>query len=138
MPDPLERSPIAAAPLSVLLPAHNAQAHLGELLQSWIAYLDTLQREYEILLIDDGSTDDTRKIAEDLAGKQPRLQVLRHETHRGFGASLRTGLGAARHPLFFYSTCDRLYQPAELKKLLDRIDQADLVSGYRAGRPVPM
>jgi glycosyltransferase involved in cell wall biosynthesis len=81
--------------------------------------------------VDDGSTDRSAALAEEWAGRHPRGRVLRHRVRSGFGAALRTGLAAARHPLFFYSTCDNQYEPADLKQLLDVIDQVHVVSGYR-------
>ena len=71
------------------------------------------------LLIDDGSADRTVEVAEGLAKKYPRLQISRHETPRGFGAALRTGLASAKHPLFFYSACKPGYRPNDLKRLLE-------------------
>jgi len=135
MPEPPELPPIAQAPLSVLLPAYQEQAHVEETLNGWLTYLNRLERDYEIVLVDDGSSDATAALAESLAAGQPRLRVFRHPLPRGFGACLRTGLEAAQHPLVFYTTCDLQYQPSDLQRLLELIDQVDLVSGYRtAGR----
>lgn len=132
-----QRPPIATAALSVILPACNVGPTVKTVLHSWIAYLDSLQRDYEIILVDDGSTDGTATEAEALAQDKPNLHVLKHSQQRGFGAALRTGLAAAKQPLLCYAACDPLYRPAELAKLLEGIDQVDLVSGYRGGRPMP-
>jgi glycosyltransferase involved in cell wall biosynthesis len=136
-PDPMQRPAIAGAPLSVVLPAHNAAAILAPLLEEWSKCLDGLGREYEILLVDDGSSDDTRAQAEALARLRPRLRILRHAQQRGFGAALRTGIDEARQPLLFYTTCDRQYRPEDLGRLLGTIDKVDLVSGLRLWRPLP-
>lgn len=132
-----QRPPIATAALSVILPACNVGPTVKTVLHSWFAYLDSLQRDYEIILVDDGSTDGTAAEAEALAQEKPNLRVLKHVQQRGFGAALRTGLAAAQHPLLCYAACDPHYHPAELAKLLEYIDQMDLVSGYRGGRPMP-
>ncbi|MBL8797957.1 MAG: glycosyltransferase family 2 protein [Planctomycetia bacterium] len=132
------RPPIAASPLSVILPAHHAAASVASVLQGWFAYLDTLNRDYEILLVDDGSSDRTVATAEALAAEKPSLRVLKHDQQRGFGAALRTGLAAAKHPLVCYAACDARYPAAELAKLLERIDLVDLVSGFRGATPVPL
>lgn len=143
VPDPAEatdktlRTPIATEPLSVVLPACNVASTVKSVLQSWFTYLDSLQRDTEIILVDDGSTDGTAAEAESLAAEQPKLRVLKHDRPRGFGAALRTGLAAARHPLLCYASCDPLYPPAELAKLLERIDRVDAVTACRCGRPVP-
>ena len=96
MPDPPKLPPVATAPLSVLLPAHNAAVWLDEVLAGWTTYLATLNRDYEILLVDDGSKDDTEERASTAARANPRLVVLRHPIRLGYGACLRTGLTVAR------------------------------------------
>jgi glycosyltransferase involved in cell wall biosynthesis len=104
---------------------------------AWVSFLNGLNRAYEILVIDDGSSDATPRLTAELKDRHSKVRVLRHEAPRGDGAALRTALATARYPLFFYTTCDPRYQPGDLKRLLKVIDTVDLVSGYRAGRPVP-
>jgi glycosyltransferase involved in cell wall biosynthesis len=131
MPDPLERAPIAEAPLSVLLPAYNQEADLEKSLGDWVAYLESLGRDYEILVVDDGSTDRTGELSEGFSVNHPRMRVLRHTSRQGIGAALRTGLAAVQHPLCFYADCNNGYVPSDLKLLLEAIDQVDLVAPYR-------
>jgi glycosyltransferase involved in cell wall biosynthesis len=138
MPEPTPLPPVATQPLSVVLLAHNDAAHLEKVVSDWLAYLDGLQREYEVILVDDGSTDGTGGRAAGLAERRGRLHVIRHPTHQGEGAALRSGLARARYPLVFYTLCDPRYRPNDLEKLLKHIDQVHLISGYRAGRPVPL
>src|SRR5262249_32453066 len=71
------------------------------------------------------------------AGKHPNVILLKHDRPRGFGAALRTALEKAQHPLFFYSSFDYPYQPSDLRKLIDRINDVDLVTGFRSAVPVP-
>jgi glycosyltransferase involved in cell wall biosynthesis len=123
--------------LSVVLPAYNAASFLTPVLADWTAALNAVGREYEILLVDDGSTDGTAAQLEALAKLNPRQRVLQHGTRRGYGAALRTGIDAARHPLVCLATCDRQYQPADLPRLLGTSDKADIVIGYRLRRPPP-
>src|SRR5206468_724433 len=92
---------------------------------------------YEIILVDDGSTDRTGAAAEALGARDVRLRVLRHGDHRGQGAALRTGLAAATKPLLFYTTADRQYQPSDLNRLLPAIDKVHVISGFRVWQPVP-
>ena len=128
-----ERPPVAEAALSVVLVGHNDRAHLEGVLEAWTAYLNALARNYEVLLIDDGSTDGMSRAAEALLERHPQLRLLRHNNRRGLGAALRTGLQHARFPLISYTTCDHQYQPTDLGRLLEWIDRTDLVGGYRVG-----
>ena len=138
MPDLPNLPPVASQPLTVALLAHNDAAHVAELASAWAAHLDGLDRDYQLLLVDDGSADDTAARAEALREKHPRLEVVRHEAPRGVGAALRTAVAAAKQPLFFYTLCDPRYRPDDLPRLLGAIDQVHFVGGYRAGRPVPL
>ena len=89
------------------------------------------------MLVDDGSADGTAERAEVLREKLPRLEVLRRSFAAGLVAALRTALEAAKLPLFFYTLCDPRYRPDDLPRLFQTIDPVHLVTGYRAGRPVP-
>jgi glycosyltransferase involved in cell wall biosynthesis len=137
MPELPELPAIATAPLAVVLPVHNAEAYLETGVVGWVNYLETLCRPYTVLLVNDGSTDRTAELAEGLARRFPRLQVLTHATRQGYGASLRTALPSAQAPLLFYGTCDGQYRPEDLNLLLKEIDAVHLVSGGRTGRPTP-
>jgi glycosyltransferase involved in cell wall biosynthesis len=137
MPDLPALPPVASQPLTVALLAHNDASHVEDLLSAWAQYLDGLERDYQILLVDDGSVDDTTQRADGLRDKISRLEVLRHEKPAGVGAALRTALASAKHPLFFYTLCDPRFRPDDLPRLLQAIDAVHCVSGYRAGRPVP-
>ena len=129
-----ELPPIATAPLSAVLLAHNAESLLEPTVAAWVSCLEDRRRAYELLVVDDGSTDQTGKLGETLAGRHPHLRLLHHDVPRGLGACLRTALEAAQHPLLFYTLCSDQYQPTDLLLLLKWIDKADLVSGYRPRR----
>jgi glycosyltransferase involved in cell wall biosynthesis len=127
-----ELPPIQSEPITALLPIYNDRATLQPTLEAWISVLNSLNRDYEIILVDDASTDGSLDLAQTLAEKNPRVRPMRHETHAGFGACLRTGLESARFPLLLISTCDGCYQPAELTRFLKWIDKVHLVAGYRS------
>lgn len=131
--------------LTVVIPAHNAAAELQRVLPAWGAVLTNLNRPFEILVVNDGSTDGTAAALETLTKRINGLRVLTHETQRGFGACLRDALAEARHPLFMYAGADYPYTPTDIKPMLERIDlrdeilgkQPDLISGARVGKPRP-
>src|SRR5262249_10962309 len=121
MPELPSLPPIASAPVSLLLLAHEDAAHAPDVVSAWADQFDKLQREYEILVIDDGPRDLTAVLA--AAKTLPQLRVLGHTVERGPGAALRTGLAAARFPLVVTCPCDRQYRPEDLGLLLKEIDK---------------
>src|SRR5438105_3886840 len=127
MNEPLTRPKIAQEPISVLLPAYNQAAGLEAIVGAWVRELDRLERPYELIVIDDASTDGTPAILERLSATKAAVAVVRHEERQGFGAGLRAGLNVAKQPLLFYTACDYPYSPTDLKKLLAVIDNADIV-----------
>lgn len=133
----MQLSRITKAALSVVLTTHNVAEGLPKIVEDWLAYLGRLKRDYELILVDNASTDGTADAADALAAAHPKVRVLRLAEQRGVGACLRIGIEAARHPLLFYSSADPVYRPIDLGRLLGRLPKAHLISGYRAGRPVP-
>lgn len=142
----MSKQPASRDGISVVIPVYNAADRLEKAVPPWGDALVRLGRDYEIIVVDDGSTDATPGILESFAaGRVRHLSVLRHETHRGFGACLRTAIDQAKYPLLFYTGLDYPYTTNDLAKFLQRIEvrdqflnrQPDLVSGCRTGRPVP-
>jgi glycosyltransferase involved in cell wall biosynthesis len=91
---------------------------------------------YEVLVIDDASTDDTGAIADKLAAEHSNVRVVHHETNRKLGGSLKTGFSSARGELILYTDADLPFDMAEAAKAvrLLRLYQADIVSAYRLDR----
>jgi hypothetical protein len=140
MPVPAARPPVAHEPLSVVLVAGGDESEIEAAVHGWGAYLQTLQRPFEILVVDHGCAGLNRQAIEACVGEEPHACFLSQEKPPGAGAALRTALGCARFPLFFYGSCSRSCQPAGLAALLELIDQVDVVCGYRAhaGRPLKL
>ena len=92
--------------------------------------------EYEVLLVDDASTDATGRIADTLSAGDPRIRVVHHEVNRKLGGSVRTGLTEARGDLVLYTDADMPFDLADLGKALRlmRVYDADIVSAYRFDR----
>ena len=127
---------ISHEPISMVLPCFNQSAGLATIVDGWVRALKKLDQPFELLVVDDGSTDGSSKVAEGIAARETDVFVIRHGERRGYGAAIRTGLAAARHPLLFYSACDYPYSPGDVKKLLQSIDTAHIVSGCRTD-PLP-
>ena len=119
--------------LSIVIPAMNEQERIGDSLRALQAQLPASAAPWEILVVDDGSTDRTAEIVADAATRDPRI-ALRREPHRGKGGALRAGLLAARGEVRFMCDADLSMPLSELPKFLEAVPSAcDLAIGTREG-----
>ena len=121
--------------LSVVLPTYNEEPNLEPVLRQALDCLPRLAEEFEVIVVDDGSTDGTAAVAESLVAEHhPRVRLLRHERNQGYGAALRTGFSRTRHEYVFYTDADRQFDIAELEYLLPLLREYDAVVGFRVYR----
>ncbi len=126
------------AELSVVLPAFNEADNVERVVRECVAYLDGTGCDYEIVVVNDGSRDDTGAILDRLASRLPRLRPQHHPQNRGYGAALRTGFEAASKRFVFYMDGDGQFDIRELDLLLPLVTDDDhIVTGYRLERQDP-
>jgi glycosyltransferase involved in cell wall biosynthesis len=118
--------------ITAFFPAYNDGGTIGDLVIAALQTLRQITPDYEVVVVNDGSTDHTARVLADLARRQPRLRVITHATNRGYGAALRTGFAEARKEWVFYTDGDGQYDPRELITLVDALrDDIDIVNGYK-------
>jgi glycosyltransferase involved in cell wall biosynthesis len=127
----VQQAPIT---LSVVIPAFNEEGNIGKTISEACAVGQELCDDFEVIIVDDGSTDRTSELILDAARLDPRVKLMRHETNRGYGEALRTGLRAATMDLVFCTDADNQFDMWELRGFLPLIDRADVVAGYRIKR----
>jgi len=120
--------------ISFVLPAYNEEANVTEAIRRARDVAHRLCSAYEIIVVDDGSTDGTAERVETAATGHTDLVLLRHPRNRGYGEALRTGFRAAQHELVFFTDSDNQFDLNELELFLPWIDRADVVCGYRMNR----
>ena len=131
--------------LSYFFPARDEAANIEALVSEALVELGRLAQSFEIIAVDDGSTDGTSEIADRLAEEHPGVvRVVHHRSNLGYGAAVRSGLAATRYPLVCFTDGDRQFRIADLGRLLRRLDETDaqarlpdVVAGYRIERADP-
>jgi len=131
------RADEARPQLSLVFPVFDEVENLDPLIDNALAIAARLSLDFEIVLVDDGSRDGSGERIDALCARDPRIHSLRHESNKGYGAALRSGLRFARGELVFFSDADLQFDLAELEKLLEHTDHFDIVAGYRSPRRDP-
>jgi glycosyltransferase involved in cell wall biosynthesis len=121
--------------LSVFFPAYNDEGSIAEMVDRTLTLLPQFADDYEVIVVNDGSRDNTAAILDDLARRHPRVRIIHHPRNRGYGGALRTGFTAATKDLVFYTDGDGQYDVNELAKLMPLMAKdVDVVNGYKIKR----
>jgi dolichyl-phosphate beta-glucosyltransferase len=115
-----------------VVPAYNEEARLGASLKRMVAYFDTQSYSVEILVVDDGSTDATVSVAEQVASCRPQVRILSYPDNRGKGHAVRYGMLRARGDRVLFCDADLATPIEEIERLLAKLDSGfDLAIGSR-------
>jgi glycosyltransferase involved in cell wall biosynthesis len=120
--------------LSVFLPLYNEDQNLQPMVTSFMEVLPKLAQDFEIILVNDGSRDQTGPVADALAKTNPHLRVIHHPKNLGYGASLRSGFAAAKYTWTFFTDGDGQFDVSELLHFIPYTDQFNVIIGYRKKR----
>jgi glycosyltransferase involved in cell wall biosynthesis len=123
-----------AMSLSVFFPCHNEEGNVERVTRSALDVLATISPDYEVIIVNDGSSDRTADIANRLAAEHVCVRVVHHRHNQGYGAALRSGFRAATKEWVFYTDGDGQFDLNELPRLVTLASRADIVSGYRTVR----
>lgn len=140
-----DATPTKVEALSYFFPAHNEAENIEGLVAEALEALPAIAERFEIIAVDDGSTDGTGALADRLAAEHPDVvRAVHHAQNQGYGAAVRSGLAAARFPLICFTDGDRQFKVADLGRLTARLDDRDeagrtpdVVAGYRIKRADP-
>jgi glycosyltransferase involved in cell wall biosynthesis len=121
--------------ISLVIPALNEADNLLETVPQAVAVLEEMNIEYEVLVIDDGSTDGTRQVMRQLCASNPRVRSIRFRRNAGKAAALTIGFELAKYEIFVTMDADGQDEPREIPRLLEKLNEGfDLVTGCRVLR----
>jgi glycosyltransferase involved in cell wall biosynthesis len=125
---------IAFTSLSAVLPAHNEEAAIASTVNSVLQTLAGWMPDFEVIVVNDGSQDQTGAILDSIAAENPHLKVIHHPANQGYGAALVSGFEACRKDFVFFMDSDGQFDIRDLERFFPLLDEYDAVLGYRIKR----
>ncbi len=120
------------------MPAYNEEDSISLTVEGVVKVLKELKIDWELLVVNDGSKDDTAAVVKGLEKKYPGVRLVNHERNLGYGAALKTGFKEAKYPWVAFVDSDGQFNFEEIKKLIAKTDEADVILGYRLNRADPI
>jgi len=121
--------------LSIFFPSLNDAQILPELIKKAFTVAKKVSNDFEVIIINDGSSDNTREVLDTLKSKYSFLTIIHHNRNRGYGAALISGFKNSTKDWVFYTDGDGQYDPEELSLLLTKLDEkTDVVNGFKIKR----
>ncbi len=120
--------------LSIFFPVYNEALIIKETLIQANRVIKTIARTYEIIVVDDGSTDKTAVIVKQMMRVNKQIRLISHRKNLGYGAAIKSGLAATRYPWVIACDSDGQFDLSEIKKFIPFTKDYDLIIGYRLKR----
>lgn len=125
--------------LSVFFPCYNDSQTIGSLVEDAITILKKLTNSYEVIVVDDGSTDASKRILKELLKKYTQLKVVFHGKNIGYGGAIQSGFKKAQGKYIFYTDGDGQYDVKELPRLVNKLEgNVTFVNGIKINRNDPL
>lgn len=120
--------------LSIFFPFWNEEKNIESVVLKAIPIANKVAEKWEIIMVDDGSSDKTLEIAQRLANENEKLRAVTHKPNRGYGAALKDGFANSKYNLIVFNDGDGQFDFSEVTKFLEKIENADIVIGNRKKR----
>ncbi len=120
--------------LSTVLPAHNEEENIATTVGDCVEYMEKSCDKYEVIVVNDGSGDNTKSVVEGLIQSNKNIVLVNHEVNQGYGSALRSGFDAARLDYIFFMDSDGQFDVTDIDRLKPYIDSKNVVIGYRENR----
>lgn len=126
--------PRALTSLSIVFPCFNEALNVSAMIDQAVKVGENYGVDYEVVVVDDGSEDNSAQIVSAWSDKDKRVKLIKHPRNLGYGAAVRTALKSATKDLVFFTDGDNQFRMADIEKLFSLIDSSDAVVGYRLNR----
>jgi glycosyltransferase involved in cell wall biosynthesis len=123
--------------LSIVIPMLNEQDNVNITLPAVVSKTSKLCSRFEIIAVNDGSTDETLRKVKQIQKKYPQIQIINHNGNLGYGAALKNGIKKARYDWIFFTDADMQFNVSELKKFIPYSRNYDFIIGFRKNRADP-
>lgn len=120
--------------LSIFFPFWNEEKNIEQVIKKAIPIAKKVAGKWEIIIVDDGSSDKTLAIARSLQKENPNLVIVSHNKNRGYGAALKSGFEKASYEFIVFNDGDGQFDFSQVTKFIEKIDKADIVIGFRKKR----
>lgn len=120
--------------ISVFFPAFNEENNIKETVLEAVTTLKAIADKWEIIVIDDGSSDNTTEIVLKLSKENNNIKLIKHQRNKGYGAAIKTGLAVSKYKYICQMDSDGQFTFSEIKRFIKEIPNADLVIGFRKKR----
>ncbi len=125
--------------VSAFFPCYNDRDAIGKMVRDVHGALSKLVDDFEVIVVNDGSKDDSLQVLQALAAELPALRVIDHEVNRGYSGALQSGFAASTKQWVFYTDGDAQYDASEIDRLVAAVRQdTDVVQGFKMGRGDPL
>ena len=124
--------------LSLVLPAHNEEDNIRVVVEQALQVLPHYTDTFEIIPVNDGSTDATATILQQLAAEDDRVRPVSYKTNKGYGGALKSGFETTRYDYVMFMDADRQFDIADLASLAPFVGRYDIVAGFRMERSDPL
>ncbi|TWT44146.1 Undecaprenyl-phosphate 4-deoxy-4-formamido-L-arabinose transferase [Phycisphaerae bacterium RAS1] len=133
-PSPIPKPPLSPLSITLFFPCYNEEANVERVTRAALEVAQTMTRDYEVLIVNDGSKDRTAEIADRLARELPGVRAVHNSPNQGYGGALQRGFREATKNWIFYTDGDGQFDFRELPPLLKLLETHDVVSCYRLDR----
>ena len=121
--------------MSIFMPAYNEEKNVGKTIDQVLGVLQTLNlKNYEVIVVNDGSKDDTAGVVEEWEKKDNHVRLINLEKNMGYGEAVKTGYYSSKYSYIVFIDSDGQFDFSDIHKLLEKINIADVVVGYRVNR----